>query len=733
MRQLSARRFRAAPFGCGLFGRGLFGAGSAVAGLALLGAGAAVAQDALWNPARYGATRPTLNFYGLTGLIDMPSAESQPDGQVSVTVGSFAGITRGTLSFQIMPRVTGSFRYAGLQDWNFGGFDTYYDRSFDLRFQVLEESRYIPAVAVGLQDMFGTGLYSGEYIVATKHLTPELKVTGGLGWGRLGSSGSIGSPFGPRPKIVIGSGGQPTTDVWFRGPAAPFGGIEWQPDDRWTLKAEYSSDAYDLEDGKRGIFNRRSPWNFGAEYQLNRAVRLGAYYMYGSEVGITASISTNPHVSPTGGSTGRAPAAVVLRPDPRRDPAAWDTDWTAQADGPQLLRANLARLMTPEGLILEALTVRPHWAEIRFRNTRYRSPAQALGRAARAMTAVLPASVETFVLVPVVNGLPASAVTLSRSDIETLENAPEGAEVMFARARIEDAPPLPADAVYAEGLYPRFTWAVGPYARPSYFDPGNPFRLDVGLRARARYEIAPGLIASGSVRKKIAGNLDQVTRKSNSVLPRVRTDGALYDKKGDPALETLTLAKYFRPGPNLYGRVTAGYLESMFGGVSAEVLWKPVDSRLAFGVEANYVKQRDYDMLFGFRNYSVATGHVSAYYDLGNGFQAQVDAGRYLAGDWGATFGLDREFANGWKLGAFFTLTDVSAADFGEGSFDKGIRISIPFSWLIGQDNRSGFGTTLRPITRDGGARLSVDGRLYPLVREYHTRDLYEQRGRFWR
>jgi hypothetical protein len=150
-------------------------------------------------------------------------------------------------------------------------------------------------------------------------------------------------------------------------------------------------------------------------------------------------------------------------------------------------------------------------------------------------------------------------------------------------------------------------------------------------------------------------------------------------------------------------------------------------------VEANYVKQRDYDMLFGFRNYSVATGHVSAYYDLGNGFQAQVDAGRYLAGDWGATFGLDREFANGWKLGAFFTLTDVSAADFGEGSFDKGIRISIPFSWLIGQDNRSGFGTTLRPITRDGGARLSVDGRLYPLVREYHTRDLYEQRGRFWR
>ncbi len=113
--------------------------------------------------------------------------------------------------------------------------------------------------------------------------------------------------------------------------------------------------------------------------------------------------------------------------------------------------------------------------------------------------------------------------------------------------------------------------------------------------------------------------------------------------------------------------IAGGYLENMYGGMSGELLRYPVASRLALGVEVAYAKQRDFDMLFGFQDYDVVTGHASAYYDLGNGFTTQVDVGRYLAKDWGATFGLDREFNNGFKIGGYFTLTDVSFDDFGEG------------------------------------------------------------------
>ena len=62
-----------------------------------------------------------------------------------------------------------------------------------------------------------------------------------------------------------------------------FGGVEWRtPIEKLTLKAEVSSDAYTREerDPEAG-FERKSPFNFGAEYRIRPGVTLGGYYMYG--------------------------------------------------------------------------------------------------------------------------------------------------------------------------------------------------------------------------------------------------------------------------------------------------------------------------------------------------------------------------------------------------------------------------------------------------------------------
>jgi hypothetical protein len=75
----------------------------------------------------------------------------------------------------------------------------------------------------------------------------------------------------------------------------------------------------------------------------------------------------------------------------------------------------------------------------------------------------------------------------------------------------------------------------------------------------------------------------------------------------------------------------------------------------------------------------------------------------------------------------------VSAEDFGEGSFDKGIRIVVPLNWAIGQSSRARFATTLRPITRDGGAFLNNDRRLYWSLRDYNDFGYDSQWGRVWR
>ena len=705
--------------------RGRAAAAGALAMLVAPGAGTE-AQDG-FTPV------PSLNLSGVSGLMDMPSGEAQPDGEFNLALSRFGNVTRTTLSFQILPRVSGSFRYIGTRDLNFSGFDDYFDRAFDLRLLLLREreERPWPSVTLGFQDFIGTGLYSGEYLVATKTLPRGVKVTGGLGWGRLGSLGDLGSPLGDRPPIDIGLGGTIDADVFFRGPVAPFAGIEWQATERLGFKAEYSSDAYELEDEEQGALDRRSPINLGAEYRIDDTVRLGAYYMYGSELGASVQFALNPRRPPNAGSIDGAPPPVLRRP-----PAAaggHPTGWTGEAATVALGDA-LSEQLAEEGIELEAIAVGSDAVEVRVFNTRYDAASQAVGRTARVLSRVMPASVETFRIVPASNDMPLSAVTVRRSALEEAVIAADGTEALLAASPVAEAPPArlsPAEVL--PDLYPRWGLSVRPYVRLSYFDPDEPVRYELGGRLTGSFEPAPGVVASGSVTKRAFSTLDDIERESNSVLPRVRTDLARYASEGDPSLERLTGAYYFKPASDLYGRVTAGYLERMFGGVSTELLWKPVASPLALGVEVNYARQRDFDQRLGFRDYDVVTGHASAYYEFENGFEAQVDAGRYLAGDWGATFSLGRSFANGWRAGAYFTVTDVTAEEFGEGSFDKGISFSIPVSWLTGQPTTRDVGTSISSLTRDGGARLSVEGRLYEQVEPYHERGLDWRGGRILR
>ena len=63
-------------------------------------------------------------------------------------------------------------------------------------------------------------------------------------------------------------------------------------------------------------------------------------------------------------------------------------------------------------------------------------------------------------------------------------------------------------------------------------------------------------------------------------------------------------------------------------------------------------------------------------------------------------------------MGAFFTKTDVTAEQFGEGSFDKGIYFKIPISgdW---------FNFKWRPLTKDPGAKLIRKDNLYHYLRKY--------------
>ncbi|WP_170433251.1 YjbH domain-containing protein [Ruegeria arenilitoris] len=677
------------------------------------------------------AQAQSVSTYGTPGLLEIPTAEMFEDGMLVFTAAGLRNSGRGTMTFQMLPWVNGSFRYAVID--RFKSPDrTLYDRSFDVHFRLREESKHSPAIVMGLRDFGGTGIYAAEYFVATKTFQDRFKVTGGIGWGRMAGRGAFSNPlgiFGDRfdTRPVSDEGGISTTGQldfgnWFRGDAALFGGVSWQYNDRLTFLAEYSPDLYTQEGIANGL-RVKSPINVGLQYRFKNGTQLTTSYLYGTTLGLTLSYFVDPRKAVTPGGQGAAPPP--LRPEAQIAAATADR---SQGD----IRDRLQNALDQEGLRLVYLSGTGDTVQVGVENNRYGQAAQALGRTARVLANEEPPQAEQFDIALMSNGVPLSAVRVNRDDLYELEHDPDNAWRSFARAEISDTIPLLQGGILTDA-YPHFSYRFGPYLNLSFFDPDDPLRYEVGAALGLDYTLLPGFTLSTELRQPILSTLDDSTRVSDSPLPHVRSDWAIYARESNLRVEHMTAEYMWRPGKDLYARTTLGYLETMFGGLSTELLWYPTDSRLALGVEANYVAQRDYDVLFGFQDYNVATGHVSAYYDLPGDYHAQVDVGRYLAGDYGATFTLDREFTNGFKVGAFFTLTDVSFDDFGEGSFDKGIRLEIPVSWLTGRPSRNKIAQTIRPILRDGGARLNVRNRLYGVTREARAQDLSRGWGRFWR
>ncbi len=478
-------------------------------GLACGAAGSVAAQDLSFGYSNFGGP----------GMIDMPVAFSRPDAELAFNAVWFQNTRRYPLSFQLTPRLSATFRYSQLYEINVSGdpanpdlYDFVFDRSFALHYRFVDEGEIRPAFAVGINDFLGTGFFEGEYVVASKSFGERLHATLGMGWGRYGGVNSfrnplsfLGSDWETRgARTVSPTGGEVDSVEWFKGPAALFGGIEWQATDRLRLIAEYSSDDYIYEDGF--MFDQKSPLNFGLAYEVTPSITLTGQYLYGSEIAAQFTYALNPRNPPYGSGLDPAPLPVVNRND--RSAATWSTD-------PAVIRQQTEAALTAQDLGLFGLSVTGDTASVSVENGTYYARPQAVGRAMRALTYSMPPAIDTFAVTLIENGIPVTEVTLARADIEELEFELDGAWASYTRASIEDV----TETEFTPGVFPRFDWGLEPYLAYSLFDPDAPLRLGVGVDLRADWEPAPGFVFSGSIRKNLFGNLDDATRPSTSTLP----------------------------------------------------------------------------------------------------------------------------------------------------------------------------------------------------------------------
>ena len=190
-----------------------------------------------------------------------------------------------------------------------------------------------------------------------------------------------------------------------------------------------------------------------------------------------------------------------------------------------------------------------------------------------------------------------------------------------------------------------------------------------------------------------------------------------YLKESDKYISRMQIDYLWSPRKEVYAKVSAGIFEMMYGGFGGEVLYKPFNSNLMIGLEIFKVQKRAFNQRFGFLDYKTTTGHINFNYNFEQlGLIANLSIGKYLAKDNGYTLDLSRRTKSGFRAGVFFSRTNVSAAEFGEGSFDKGFYFKIPFNLFSKKYTQQSFDFKLKPLTRDGGAKLDYDKRLIDLI-----------------
>ena len=667
--------------------------------------------------------------FGTTGLITTPSARQMPDGHLAATVSSNPVVNIFNITYQATPWLETTFRYSVFNPYGQqASSDVLRDRSYEAKFRLVRESDLFPELAVGIRDILGTGVWGGEYLVGTKQIGPA-EISLGLGWGRFAERDELKNPLGiidagfenrPSRRDTGGAlGGEVRGSSFFRGDVGVFGGVRYRISPAWSALVERNSDSYRREQ-RFGSLNDQSQLNFGIDWSPHPAISATVSYQHGDYWGLTLR-SVGDFKAPVPRKyqsldssldvAGRGQAPLFLNLDSWYDKLLFDAERS--------------------GLRLYSASNVPGSSEVTLEiaNDRYAQAGDAVHQALLLTELHLPKEYRYVNLLVSEQELPAATVRYQRqtSNEWSLTESRVG-----STGRVSILPPSEAirSSYQTDFGYPHLRLGADLSMRVQLMDPNEPLKHQLYVRGTAALEVSRNWNLWSSYTLDLTNDFN-TKRPSDSVLPRVRSEINRYLTEGENGIDSFYLEYKDLVAKDLIFRGYGGVLEEMFGGVGGEFLWSPFMRRWALGLNLNWVKQRDFAKDFTFQDYSTVTGHLSMFYaSPWYDFDVGIHVGKYLAGDRGFTLETRRTFDNGFSIGAFFTRTDVSKEDFGEGSFDKGLYLRIPFNLFTLFNTRSNYRTIIRSIERDGGRRLEgFAGELWWDRRSVRPDALQRQKG----
>ncbi len=658
--------------------------------------------------------------YGETGILEIPNARFLEEGTLSFHYSSsfpneFTSLTASPFSW-----FEATYRYVEVENQKYGqsfysGNQSYKDKGFDFKLRVLKENYLLPQIAFGMRDIAGTGLFASEYIVATKKFGP-IDFTTGFAWGSLATNGSFSNPFSSfdeRFKLRSSQsgyalGGDFNYQDWFSGPMSLLGGLEYDLNKfGLKFKLEYDTSEPDQETPNRVPLNIDSRFNFGVDYFFSDFLTLGLGLDRGNQLRLSFTLK------------GTYSRDTVPKPSPKTVQRLNEEQTENIKENKMVFYRSLNRSLRDESIFIQGASLEKNSVEVSVSSPRFNSFPRLAGRTARITSALSPQEVEKVNVHVLNGGYEAFNISFERDEFDKASdfNSSPQELILFSDIESQSSRPFHEESDFKPSLkLPQIDWTMTPALRHQIGGPEAFYLGQLWWKTDLTIRFKRNLTLYTSIGLDIYNNFNELNNPSQSSIPHVRSDIQEYLKEGKNNIQRFKLEYLTSPIDDLYLRLDFGLLEEMFGGLGGEIYYRPFDKPYSFSLNAHRVRQRGYDQKFSFRDYQSTTTNLSLYYDLPGGVTSHILVGKYLAGDKGITLDFSRRFDTGFILGIFATKTDLSAEEFGEGSFDKGFYFAIPTE-LFYTDYRQGaipFG--LHPLTKDGGSTLNYHNSLYSIM-----------------
>ncbi|BDX04511.1 YjbH domain-containing protein [Planctobacterium marinum] len=655
---------------------------------------------------------------GGVGLLQTPTSRMMQDGDFTLGYKDNGEYRFWSASLQLFPWLETTVRYTDFRnllyssDPNFSGNQTAKDKGIDIKLKLLEESYWIPQLAVGFRDFGGTGFFESEYLTASKrfgHFDFHL----GIGWGYLGNAGTISNPlcdiadrFCSRDEFGgfgVDQGGQLEVGDFFSGNASLIGGIEyqspWQP---LRFKVEYEGNDY--TDERAAPLVQDSRWNFGINY-LYEGFDFSLSWERGNTFGFGVNYTFNFHKA----SQYKVQPEKESLKERNPDLALKDVDTD-----------ELASKVSQSGIAVRDFRLEEDKFVVYGTRNFYRNQDEAIERIGRAIAQQVPDDIKTYHIVETNGAVPLVETVIDAEEFIAIANRDKVEDdLSVAYERKNPDPELMAKKADTE--FTGFYGDMRTYWTQSFGSPEAFYLFQFGVYLNGGYAFNKHTTLNTNVRVNLLDNFDNfnftVDAFSSSV-PRVRTYVREYIQKSNVSVDSLFAHWIDNITDDIYVQAYGGYLETMYGGIGGEIYYQPVDSNIGFGVDLNYVKQRSFENDYDFRDYEAFTGHANIYWqpEFWEDVKLSFNVGQFLAKDKGVRFEFERKFDSGVTVGAYAAITDISAEEYGEGSFTKGFFISVPFDIFSLRPSMSRGRIPWSPISRDGGQPLLRPVQLHNLT-----------------